>query len=106
MSPCDYSRNVPFSVPPGGGTRIGENEVERKRTESVEVMARVKAGSLRLTEAAEPLELSYRQVKRVWARYRVGRARALQHRNCGRQSNRASIQHRACFTLDVGCTLV
>src|SRR6266550_6936395 len=52
-------------------------------------MGRVKAGSLRLGEAAELLELSYRQAKRVWARYRGGGAKALQHRNCGRRSNRA-----------------
>ena len=52
-------------------------------------MARVKAGSLRLKEAAEMLELSYRQAKRVWARYRGGGAKGLQHGNCGRRSNRA-----------------
>src|SRR5882724_1963582 len=52
-------------------------------------MGRVKAGSLRLREAAELLELSYRQTKRVWARYRGGGAKALQHRSCGRRSNRA-----------------
>lgn len=49
----------------------------------------MKAGSLRLREAAELLELSYRQAKRVWARYRGGGAKALQHGNCGRRSNRA-----------------
>src|SRR6184192_2290632 len=52
-------------------------------------MGRVKAGSLRLQEAAELLGLSYRQAKRVWARYRGGGAKALQHGNCGRVSNRA-----------------
>src|SRR5881397_2727868 len=52
-------------------------------------MGRVKAGSLRLQEAAELLGLSYRQAKRVWARYRGGGAKALQHGNCGRISNRA-----------------
>ena len=52
-------------------------------------MGRVKAGSMRLREAAEWLELSYRQGKRVWARYRGGGGKALQHRNCGRRSNRA-----------------
>src|SRR5437879_1980787 len=52
-------------------------------------MGRVKAGSLRLKEAAELLGLSYRQAKRVWARYRGGGAKALQHGNCGRISNRA-----------------
>src|SRR3984957_5519740 len=52
-------------------------------------MGRVKAGSLGLGEAAELLELSYRQSKRMWARYRAGGAQALQHGNCGRVSNRA-----------------
>ena len=52
-------------------------------------MGRVKAHSLRLREAAELLGLSYRQAKRIWARYRAGGAKALQHGNCGRVSNRA-----------------
>jgi len=52
-------------------------------------MGRVKAHSLRLREAAELLGLSYRQSKRIWARYRRGGAKALQHVNCGRVSNRA-----------------
>ena len=52
-------------------------------------MGRVKAGNLGLREAAELLEISYRQVKRIWARYRRGGAKALQHGNCGRVSNRA-----------------
>jgi transposase len=55
----------------------------------VEVMGRVKARSLRLCEAAEMLGLSYRQSKRIWARYRSGGGKALQHGNCGRVSNRA-----------------
>ncbi len=43
-----------------------------------------------LREAAKLLELSYRQGKRIWARYRAGGAPgALQHGNCGRVSNRA-----------------
>jgi len=52
-------------------------------------MGRVKAGNLRLGEASELLELSYRQARRIWARYRGGGAKALQHGNCGRRSNRA-----------------
>jgi transposase len=63
--------------------------MSRKELGRVEVMGRVKAGSLRLKEAAELLGLSYRQAKRVWARYRGGGAEALQHGNCGRGSNRA-----------------
>ena len=52
-------------------------------------MGRVKAGSLRLGEAGELLALSYRQAKRIWARYRKGGAKALQHGNCGQSSNRS-----------------
>src|SRR2546426_4148539 len=52
-------------------------------------MSRVKAGNLRLGEASELLELSYRQAKRIWARYRVGGGKALEQGNGGRRSNRA-----------------
>ncbi len=68
---------------------MGRTNLSAKELSRAEVMGRVKAGSLRLGEAAELLELSYRQAKRVWARYRGGGAKALQHRNCGRRSNRA-----------------
>lgn len=54
-----------------------------------EVLGRVKAGELGVEEAAELLGLSYRQGKRLWRRYREGGARALQHGNAGRRSNRA-----------------
>lgn len=60
-----------------------------KELRRVEVMGRVKAKSLELSEAAELLEISYRQAKRVWKRYREGGREALQHRSCGRRSNRA-----------------
>src|SRR5450756_1522104 len=69
--------------------RLGRTGLSRKELSRVEVMGRVKPGSLRLGEAAELLELSYRQAKRIWARYRGGGAKALQHGNCGRGSNRA-----------------
>ena len=63
--------------------------MSRKELSRVDVMGRVKARSLRLRDAAELLELSYRQAKRNWARYRDGGAKALQHGDCGRVSNRA-----------------
>ncbi len=68
---------------------MGRTGLSRRELSRVEVMGRVKARSLRLREAAELLELSYRQGKRIWARYRRGGAKALQHGNCGRVSNRA-----------------
>ena len=68
---------------------MGRTGLSRKELSRVEVMGRVKARSLRVREAAELLELSYRQAKRIWSRYRAGGAKALQHGNCGRVSNRA-----------------
>ena len=68
---------------------MGRTGLSKKELSRVEVMGRVKARSLRLTEAAEMLGLSYRQSKRIWARYRNGGAKGLQHGNCGRVSNRA-----------------
>src|SRR2546428_10446256 len=65
-------------------------------------MGRVKARSLGLREAAELLGLSYRQSKRIWARYRAGGAKALQHGNCGRVSNRAyTAKYRAAVLTQV-----
>ena len=68
---------------------MGRCELSSKELSRAEVMGRVKAGNLRLREAGELLELSYRQAKRIWARYRKGGAKALQHGNRGRHSNRA-----------------
>ena len=68
---------------------MGRTGLSRRELRRVEVMGRVRARSLRLREAAELLDLSYRQAKRIWARYRAGGAKALQHGNCGRVSNRA-----------------
>ena len=53
----------------------------------MEVLGRVKAGSLRLVEAAELMGLSYRHAKRVWKRYRAMGAKGLRHLGCGRESN-------------------
>ena len=53
-----------------------------------EVLARVKRKELKLRNAAELLELSYRQVKRLWKRYRKRGAAGLQHGNAGQRSNR------------------
>jgi transposase len=52
------------------------------------MLARVVAGSMRLRESAEVMGLSYRQAKRLLARYRAGGAVALRHRSVGRPSNR------------------
>jgi len=67
---------------------LGRTGLSIKELNRVEVLGRVKAGSLGVVEAAKLMGLSYRQGKRVWARYRAGGARALRHRGCGRRSNR------------------
>ncbi len=54
-----------------------------------EVLGRVKRGELKLTEAAQLLEISYRQTKRMWRRYATGGTKGLRHGNVGRVSNRA-----------------
>ena len=55
----------------------------------VEVLARVKSRQLRVVDAGVLLRLSYRQVKRLWKRYREEGAVGLKHRSAGRASHRA-----------------
>jgi transposase len=52
-------------------------------------MERVKTGELRQIEASAMLGLSYRQTKRLYARYRSSGAAGLAHGNAGKRSNRA-----------------
>ena len=55
----------------------------------VEVLSRVKAGTLSLGSAATLLAVSYRQAKRLARRYRTEGAKGLKHRTAGRASNHA-----------------
>ena len=59
-----------------------------------EVLSRVKRGELKLTEAAELLDVSYRQAKRLKKRYGEGGSKAMVHGNVGRASNRADDKRR------------
>ncbi len=63
---------------------MSEQELRR-----IEWFSRVQRGEMKLVEAAERLQLSYRQAKRQYKRYGEGGAAALQHGNAGRVSNRA-----------------
>jgi hypothetical protein len=60
-----------------------------RELERVEVMGRVGSGELKLSEAAVVLELSYRQTKRLWRRYRQVGGKGLKHGNAGRPSHRS-----------------
>ena len=67
-----------------GRTALSANEVRR-----AEVLSRVREGKLKLKTAAEMMQISYRQAKRIWKRYRRRGEKGLVHRNAGRRSNRA-----------------
>lgn len=54
------------------------------------VLARVAAGTLTLGAAADLMGVSYRQAKRLTARFRQKGAAGLRHGNAGRASNRAT----------------
>ena len=54
------------------------------------VLARVAAGTLTVGSAAALMEVSYRQAKRLYRRYRAEGAKGLKHRSAGRASNRAT----------------
>jgi transposase len=64
--------------------------MSRRELTRVEVLARVKAGTLSLGIAAGMLGVSYRQTKRLWQRYRQAGAKGLQHRAVGKPSNRGT----------------
>lgn len=68
---------------------MGRTGLSRKELNRVEVMGRVKSGQLKLVEAAELMEVSYRQAKRIWRVFQKHGGKGLQHGNCGRRSNRA-----------------
>ena len=62
------------------------SKAERQRSEW---MRRVKRGELKLKTAAELMQVSYRQAKRIWRRYRQAGDSGLIHRLRGQPSGRA-----------------
>lgn len=58
------------------------------------VLARVAAETLTLTAAAVLMDVSYRQAKRLYRRYRAAGAQGLKHRSAGRPSNRTTPRRR------------
>ena len=70
-----------------GRTAMNDRELQRAG-----VLAQVKSGSGKLVEAAERMEVSYRQAKRLWKRYQKQGAKGLVHLSAGRSSPRAKPQ--------------
>jgi hypothetical protein len=62
--------------------------MSRKELSRVEVLARVQSKELRVIDASQLLQVSYRQAKRLWKRYREEGPAGLKHRSAGRVSNR------------------
>ena len=61
--------------------------MSKRELARVEVLARVQSKQLRVVDAGPLLQVSYRQAKRLWKRYREEGAAGLQHRGAGRPSN-------------------
>jgi len=73
-------------------------KMSQKERTRLGIMQQVKADKMSLVAAAQVLELSYRQVKRIWRRYAGQGDAGLVHRARGRSSNRAkdpSLRQRA-----------
>jgi transposase len=60
-----------------------------RELQRVEVLARVKAGTLKVRDAAVLLGVCERQAKRLWRLYRRKGPAGLRHKGVGRRSNRA-----------------
>jgi transposase-like protein len=67
---------------------MGELRLSTRERKRLELLSRVKEGLLKLAKAGELCHLSYRQIKRVWKRYRQQGDAGLVHRGRGRASNR------------------
>lgn len=82
MSP--YTGDLP------GGRGLGRTAMSTSELRRAGVLARVAAGTLALGSAAALMDVSYRQAKRLYRRYRAEGAKGLKHRSAGRPSNRAA----------------
>ena len=61
--------------------------MSKRELARVEVLSRVRSKQLRVLDAGRLMQVSYRQAKRLWKRYREEGAAGLQHRSAGRPSN-------------------
>lgn len=73
-----------------GGCGLGRTAMSTTELRRAGILARVAAGTLTLGAAATLMDLSYRQAKRLYRRYRSEGAKGLKHRSAGRASNRVT----------------
>ena len=64
--------------------------MSRKERRRLELLSRVRDKMLKLVKAAELMQLSYRQAKRIWRRFKKQGNVGLVHQLRGRRSPRAS----------------
>lgn len=64
-------------------------EMSTRERRRLTVMTRVADGALKVREAGEIMQVSYRQAKRIWRRYQAEGDGGLVHQGRGRRSNRA-----------------
>lgn len=65
----------------------GTLQMSRKDCRRIQILSRVKEGLITVLRAAELMQVSYRQAKRLWRRYREGGEKAVIHGGRGRRSN-------------------
>lgn len=68
---------------------MGTIEMSKQERRRMALMTRVADRLLKVCEAAEMMQVSYRQAKRIWRRYRREGDMGLVHRSRGQASNRA-----------------
>ena len=73
--------------PPKGG-KMGALKMSMKERRRLELLSRVKDRVVTLVKASELAKVSYRQMKRLWKRYKEEGDAGLVHRSRGRISNR------------------
>jgi transposase len=62
--------------------------MSQKELSRIEVLARVRSEELRIIDASQLMQVSYRHGKRLWKRYREEGPSGLKHRSAGEASNR------------------
>lgn len=67
---------------------VGRTSMSLKELKRIEVLGRVRAGTLSLVGASTLMGVSYRQAKRLWRRFRRRGAVGLRHGSAGRPSPR------------------
>ena len=67
---------------------MGALKMSMKERRRLELLSRVRDGVLTLRKASDLARISYRQMKRLWRRYKAEGDEGLVHRSRGRPSNR------------------